>query len=44
MSRQSQRLVDPSMNALLEELLAKREGHAGRVLAIGGKGKALGRR
>lgn len=43
MNRQSQRLVDPSTNTLLEELPAKREGDTGRVLALGGQSKALGR-
>lgn len=41
MSRQSQRLVDPSMDTLLEGLLAKTEGDTGRVPALSGQGKAL---
>lgn len=43
MRRQSQRLVDPAVNTLLGELLAKREGDTGRVLAFSGQGEALSR-
>lgn len=42
MGRQSQRLVDPSMDILLEGLLAKKEVDAGRVPTLSGQGKALG--